>query len=83
MYLNVILFLGIIPNNLRHEETIVQITEALDNLDAAVLYIFNCIDKRLTENSQRYFTFFLLSPNSSKILFTLFHNIYFLLDFQI
>lgn len=54
IYLTVILLSGIIPNNLRHEETIVQITEALDNLDSAVLYIFNCIDKRLTENSQRY-----------------------------
>ncbi|KAL6266191.1 hypothetical protein P5V15_003051 [Pogonomyrmex californicus] len=45
--------ISIIPNNLRHEETIVQITEALDNLNDAVSYIFDCVDKRLLENTQR------------------------------
>jgi len=45
---------GVIPNNLRHEETIVQIAESLDNLSDAVSYIFDCIDKRLSENTQRY-----------------------------
>jgi len=44
---------GIIPSNLRHEETIVQIAEALDNLGDAVSYIFDCIDRRLLENTQR------------------------------
>lgn len=46
-------YLGVIPDNLRHEETIVQIAEALDNLDSAVNYIFESIDKRLFQNGQR------------------------------
>lgn len=45
--------IGVIPDNLRHEETIVQIAEALDNLDSAVNYIFESIDKRLLQNGQR------------------------------
>lgn len=54
MIIELFKFSGVIPNNLRHEETIVQIAEALDNLDDAVSYIFDCIDRRLSENTQRY-----------------------------
>lgn len=45
--------INVIPDNLRHEETIVRIAEALDNLGSAVNYIFESIDKRLFENGQR------------------------------
>lgn len=45
--------IGIIPDNLRHEETIVQIAEVLDDLDSTVSYIFNCVDKRLSQYSER------------------------------
>ncbi|KZC14061.1 WAS protein family like protein 1 [Dufourea novaeangliae] len=51
-----IVHLGVIPDNLRHEETIVQIAEALDDLNFSVSYIFDCIDKRLHENSERLST---------------------------
>ncbi|XP_012268668.2 WASH complex subunit 1-like [Athalia rosae] len=45
--------IGIIPHDLRQEETIVQIADALDNLDAAVSNIFGCIDERLSENAKK------------------------------
>ncbi|XP_046485166.1 WASH complex subunit 1 isoform X1 [Neodiprion pinetum] len=45
--------LGVIPHDLRQEETIVQIAEALDSLNSAVASIFSCIDERLSENTKR------------------------------
>ncbi|XP_066601609.1 WASH complex subunit 1-like [Prorops nasuta] len=45
--------INIIPHDLRHEETIVRIADTLDRLDSAVTYIFNCINSRLSENTQR------------------------------
>jgi WAS family protein 1 len=43
----------VIPQDLRHEETIVQIAEALDNLDFAVSHIFNSITKRILLHTER------------------------------
>ncbi|XP_046747363.1 WASH complex subunit 1-like [Diprion similis] len=45
--------IGVIPHDLRQEETIVQIAEALDSLNSAVESIFGCIDERLSENTKR------------------------------
>lgn len=47
-------FSGIIPQDLRHEETIVQISEALKKLTFAANHIFDSLGKRLQENSKRY-----------------------------
>ncbi|XP_058808671.1 WASH complex subunit 1 [Phymastichus coffea] len=45
--------ISVIPQDLRQEETIVQIAEALDNLEFAVSHIFDSINKRITENVER------------------------------
>lgn len=50
------LLAAVIPQDLRHEETIVQIAEALDNLDFAVSHIFDSLNKRISENVERYGT---------------------------
>lgn len=42
-----------IPQDLRQEETIVQIAEALDNLNFAVTHIFDSINIRISENTKR------------------------------
>lgn len=43
----------VIPQDLRHEETIIQIADALDNLEFAVSHIFNCINNRISENGKK------------------------------
>lgn len=53
-----------IPQDLRHEETIVQIAEALDNLDFAVSHIFNSLNERISDNTKRYI--FLMTNISNK-----------------
>ncbi|KAJ8682477.1 hypothetical protein QAD02_018269 [Eretmocerus hayati] len=43
----------IIPQDLRQEETIVQIAEALDDLNFAVSHIFDSINERIRNNTNR------------------------------
>lgn len=51
--MNCVLLTGIIPHDLRHEETISHIADTLDSLNEAVTHIFDSVNNRIRDNTQR------------------------------